>query len=296
MKEGRILKALGGFFFVHCPQEDKVYRCGIRGRLKQAGIDVISGDLVEFTLLEDGSGIVESRKQRDNYIFRPPIANVERVIITSAIKEPDLHPKLLDRLLILAENAGLDIIICINKVDISGLEEAKNILSDYERVGYKVIYTSVKEEIGINQLRDVLQDKVSFFAGPSGAGKSSLLNAIQPGLQLKMGEVSCKIKRGRHTTRHVELLALDNGGWVADTPGFSVLDITSIESNELQYLFPEMDDYLDGCKFIPCSHSHEPKCAIKEGVKGGGISESRYQNYLEFLEEIKKKEEKSWRR
>ncbi|PRX33527.1 ribosome biogenesis GTPase [Orenia metallireducens] len=296
MKEGRILKAFGGFFYVYDFESKETYECRARGRLKQEKVDIIAGDIVNFTIFEDQTGVVENRKERDNYLFRPPIANVEQVVITSAIREPDLHYKLLDRLLVLAEAEDFEIIICINKVDLSGLEVAKEVLKPYEQVKYKVIYTSVEDNLGIDELRQALKDKVSVFAGPSGVGKSSLLNVIQPGLELKMGEVSERIKRGRHTTRHVELLPLEFGGWVADTPGFSSLDVSSIASEDLQYFFPEILESLDDCKFYPCSHSHEPKCGVKDALEQGKIAEHRYENYLEFLAEIEQAEEKNWRR
>ncbi|WP_018247319.1 ribosome small subunit-dependent GTPase A [Orenia marismortui] len=296
MKEGRILKAFGGFFFVSDFDSREVYQCRIRGRLKKEKIDVIAGDIVEYTAMEGNTGVVERRLDRKNYLFRPPIANVEQAVVTCSIVQPDLHFKLLDRLLVLAETEDLEISICINKVDLLGLEKAKAVMKPYEEIGYKIVYTSVEEGIGISELKEVLKDKVSVFAGPSGVGKSSLLNAIQPGLKLKMGEVSERIKRGRHTTRHVELLSLNIGGWVADTPGFSSLDVTFVPSEELQYYFPEISGYLNDCKFSPCSHSHEPKCGVKAAVEEGYIPEHRYNNYLDFLEEIKKKEERNWRR
>ncbi len=296
MKEGRVLKAYGGYFFVRNFASQQLYQCGIRGRLKKEKIDVTAGDLVKFSILDDGSGIVEERKERVNYLFRPPIANVEQVIITSAIVQPDLHYKLLDRLLILAEEIKLEVIICINKVDLASIEDVKEMMKAYEDIGYSVIYTSVEDGLGIEQLRLELKDKVSVFAGPSGVGKSSLLNAIQPSLELKMGEVSKRIKRGRHTTRHVELLPLESGGWVADTPGFSSLDISFVAEDELHYLFPELIHYLDECKFKPCSHSHEPKCGVKDALDRGQIAKHRYEHYLEFLAEIKEKNQKSWRR
>ncbi|MCK8817813.1 ribosome small subunit-dependent GTPase A [Natroniella sulfidigena] len=289
MREGRVLKALGGYFFVHDFESKEVYRCTIRGRLKKEDCDVVTGDLVKFDLLDDGSGVVEERLERKNSLFRPVIANIDQVIITFAILEPDLDFKLLDRLLVLAEVADLEVTICINKVELASLEVAKKRLLPYQKVGYRVIYTSVKEELGLNALKEVLKDNVSVFAGPSGVGKSSLLNAIQPGLELKVGEVSQRIKRGRHTTRHVELLSLDNQGWVADTPGFSSLDLSFITTEKLQYFFPEFINYLGQCKFSPCSHSHEPQCAVKEAVAVEEIATHRYQNYLQFLEEVENK-------
>ncbi|MCK8826902.1 ribosome small subunit-dependent GTPase A [Natroniella acetigena] len=293
MREGRVLKAFGGYFFVYDFESKEVYRCKIRGKLKNEGSDVITGDLVKFDLLDDGSGVVEERLERKNSLFRPVIANIDQVIITFAIVEPDLDFKLLDRLLVLAEIADLEVTICINKVELSSLEVAREQLLPYQKIGYRVIYTSAKEGIGLDDLVEALKDNVSVFAGPSGVGKSSLLNAIQAGLELKVGEISQRIKRGKHTTRHVELLSLDTGGWVADTPGFSSLDLSFITAEGLQYFFPELIDYLSQCKFNPCSHSHEPQCAVKEAVEKEEITAERYQNYLKFLAEIENKK-KSW--
>ncbi len=293
MKKGRLLKAYGGYFFVADLSTKEVYECKIRGRLKQKNVEVVVGDLVQFNVLDDDSGIIEDKLERKNLLFRPSIANVDQVVITFSISNPKLHYKLLDRFLILAEAAGLEIIICINKVDLSNLEEVKDLMKPYEEIGYRVIYTSTEDNRGIKRLKLSLKDKISVFAGQSGVGKSSLLNAVQPDLELEMGEVSTRIGRGKHTTRYVKLLALNEGGWVADTPGFSSLDLDFITTSKLQYLFPEMREYINQCKFRGCSHSHEPKCTIKKAVEAGEIWENRYSNYLEFLKEINEK--KKWR-
>ena len=296
MKQGRVVKTYGGYFFVYDFASEEVYQCKIRGRLKQEDIEVIVGDQVEFQKLDEGEGIIEGRLERKNRLFRPLIANVDQVIVTTAIREPDLHFKLLDKLLVLAHAAELDVVLCINKVDIPGLDKTKDEVEFYEEVGYQVIYTSATEGRGISELKDALQDKISVFAGPSGAGKSSLLNAIQPNLELQTDNVSDKIKRGKHTTRYVKLLELDHGGWVADTPGFSRLDIGFIKPRSLQYFFAEFKDYLDSCKFNSCSHSHEPECKVKEAVEEGKINEQRYQSYLRLLDELKKNAKEEWRR
>ena len=296
MKQGRVVKTYGGYFFVYDFASEEVYQCKIRGRLKQEDIEVIVGDQVEFQKLDEGEGIIEGRLERKNRLFRPLIANVDQVIVTTAIREPDLHFKLLDKLLVLAHAAELDVVLCINKVDIPGLDKTKDEVEFYEEVGYQVIYTSATEGRGISELKDALQDKISVFAGPSGAGKSSLLNAIQPNLELQTDNVSDKIKRGKHTTRYVKLLELDHGGWVADTPGFSRLDIGFIKPRSLQYFFAEFKDYLDSCKFNSCSHSHEPECKVKEAVEEGKINEQRYQSYLQLLDELKKNAKEEWRR
>ncbi|MBM7555517.1 ribosome small subunit-dependent GTPase A [Halanaerobacter jeridensis] len=296
MKQGRVVRTYGGYFFVYDFETEEVYRCKIRGRLKQNDIEVIVGDKVEFQELDEGEGIIEDRLERKNRLFRPLISNVDQVVVTTAIREPDLHFKLLDKLLVLAHAADLEVVLCINKVDIPGLKVTKDEVGFYEDIGYQVIYTSATEGEGITELKDALKDKISVFAGPSGAGKSSLLNAIQPDLELQTDNVSDKIKRGKHTTRYVKLLELEHGGWVADTPGFSRLDISFIKPRNLQYFFAEFKEHLDGCKFNSCSHSHEPQCKVKTAVEDGVINEQRYQSYLQLLEELKENAKEDWRR
>ena len=296
MKEGRVVRTYGGYFFVYDFASEEVYQSKIRGRLKEKGIEVIVGDKVEFQELDDGTGMIEDRLERKNRLFRPLIANVDQVIVTAAIKEPDLHFKLLDKLLVLAQAAELDIVLCINKIDLSGLAAAKERVHFYDEIGYRVLYTSAEERRGIEDLKEALKNKISVFAGPSGAGKSSLLNAVQPNLELQTDDLSDKIKRGKHTTRYVKLLDLDHGGWVADTPGFSRLDISFIKPRNLQYFFIEFKDYLNACKFNSCTHSHEPECKVKEAVSEGEISEERYQSYLQLLEELEENDREDWRR
>ncbi|GAB6137428.1 ribosome small subunit-dependent GTPase A [Halanaerobaculum tunisiense] len=296
MQQGRVLRAQGGYFFVHHSAQDKVYQSKIRGRLQQDDIEVIAGDQVKFSILTDGTAVIEQRLARDNSLFRPPIANVDHIVVVVAVCNPKLNFKLLDKLLILAQAAKLKITICVNKVDLGDLKKAKEMMQPYQSLDYDLVYTSVAEKIGLEDLQRQLQNRVSVFAGSSGVGKSSLLNALQPGFELRTGQVSAKTKQGRHTTRRVELLPLDFGGWVADTPGFNVLDISFIGSRELQYFFPEMKEYLHQCKFSSCSHSHEPECAVKEAVADGQIAQHRYDHYLEFLATIKKEEAQDWRR
>ncbi|MFO7818707.1 MAG: ribosome small subunit-dependent GTPase A [Halanaerobacter sp.] len=296
MKEGRVVRTYGGYFFVYDFASAEVYQSKIRGRLKEKDIEVIVGDKVEFQELDDGTGMIEDRLERKNRLFRPLIANVDQVIVTVAIKEPDLHFKLLDKLLVLAQAAELDIVLCINKVDLSGLTAAKERVDFYDKIGYRVIYTSAEEKKGLEDLKEALKNKISVFAGPSGAGKSSLLNALQPNLELQTDDLSDKIKRGKHTTRYVKLLELDHGGWVADTPGFSRLDITFIKPRNLQHFFIEFRDYLNDCKFNSCTHSHEPECRVKEAVATGEINEERYQSYLKLLEELEENATEDWRK
>jgi len=297
MKTGRLLTAYGGYFFVYDRETNQKYRAKIRGKLKEEDVEVIPGDRVRFAVLEDGSGVIEERLERKNALFRPKIANVEQIIIIFAVQEPSLHFKLLDRLLVLGEVARLDseinLVLCLNKIDLTGYDQAQRLLAPYEKIGYQVLYTSAREKRGLDRLTNQLQDQVSVFAGPSGVGKSSLLNSIQPGLELKTGSISQQANQGRHTTRRVELLSLETGGWVADTPGFSSLDLSFIVPRELQYFFPELKRYIGQCKFSPCFHDHEPECAVKAAVQRGKVVSHRYEHYLEFLQEIKQLREET---
>ena len=207
-------------------------------------------------------------------------------MITFALKNPDPDFLLLDRMLLMARQKDLPAVIFFNKADLAGEETVSDIVNIYEKAGYPVIPCSVKTGLGLDRVRFILKDKISVFTGPSGAGKSSILNAIQQGLSLKTGEVSQKIGRGRHTTRHVELLELDFGGLVADTPGFSVLEMPPVPREELDSFFPEMEEYAFQCRFSSCLHDREPDCAVKEAVKQGLIDPGRHQRYLIFLKEV----------
>ena len=285
MRKAKVLKAYGGYFFVYDFETKEVYQCKARGRLKKEETEIIVGDKVKFEILQETEGIIEDRIKRKNKLFRPPIANIDQILIVFAIQSPKIDFKLLDRMLVLAEHLDLLPTICINKIDLIDSEQ-KSMLKPYHKAGYNLVYTSAKKGQGVDDLKDTFADKVSVLAGPSGVGKSSLLNALVPDLELETGGLSKKIDRGRHTTKRVELLSIGQG-WVADTPGFSSLKLKAITENELQFLFPEMNQYLNQCKFSPCSHSHEPSCAVKEAKNKGLISKTRYQNYLEFLAEIK---------
>ncbi len=286
METGRVIKSYNSFFYVDAGSE--LLACRIRGRLKRdrRGIgSVCPGDIVEYSKLPDGSGVVERPLKRRNLLRRPAVANVDQVVLTFAAAQPDLHPLLLNRFLVLAEWSGIpSIIICINKMDLTG---EKEFLSDYEKL-YPVIRVSAKENYGIEELRQCLPGKVTVFAGPSGVGKSSLMNAIDSRLMLATGDVSEKILRGRHTTRVAELLPYE-GGFIADTPGFSAMELSSIESGELAGCFPEFHPYLGKCRFTPCTHSHEPDCAVKQATESGEIFSERYDAYISVLGEISQK-------
>ena len=215
------------------------------------------------------------------------VANVDQVILTFAAVNPDINTALVDRFLILAELSGLEIVICINKVDLADTNQLQALAGLYQRIGYPVLLLSAKQNTGLEPLKQRLFGRISVFAGPSGAGKSTILNALEPGLALTTGEVSAKIGRGKHTTRFAELLPLSGGGFVVDTPGFSFTEFTDVAAPELMHCFPEFAKFAGNCKFTTCLHHKEPQCAVKQAVQEGQIAPKRYDSYLEVLTEIR---------
>lgn len=285
MKRGIIIKGIGGFYYVK--NENNIYECKARGRFRNKKITPLVGDYVKFSidpLTEKGS--IEEILDRKVELIRPPVANVDQAIIVIAAKNPQPNLQLLDKLLLLGELSELKLNICINKIDLDNEGLLENILDIYKKTNYNIIPTSTKKGKGIEEIKKILEDKITVFAGASGVGKSSILNSIQSGLELNTGEISKKIKRGKHTTRHSELLELELGGWVVDTPGFTSLNISFVDIEILDRLFPEFIDHITQCKFSNCIHIDEPQCGIKSAVKERYISESRYNNYIYFAKEI----------
>lgn len=291
MLSGIVIKSYSGFHYVRVG--DRIWECSLRGRFRLTKQSILAGDRVQIKVLDEqkGKGVVDEIFPRQTQMDRPPVANVDQVVLVAAIKDPDLSRELLDRMLILSEALRLTTVICFNKADLASEEEIQKLIGIYSP-NYRVLVTSAVTCNGVEELREVLKDRVSVFAGPSGAGKSSLLNDVQPGLHLKTGEVSAKIGRGRHTTRHVELLDLDFGGMVADSPGFSTLYLPEIKKEELAGLYPEFRKYEGECKFNGCLHYAEPNCAVKMAVAAGKIYPCRYEHYLHFLHEVAAKEKK----
>lgn len=288
MLDGRILKGIGGFYYIDT--NNAIYECKARGIFRKDKVTPLVGDKVKISIIdeENKKGVIEEIEERQTELGRPPIANINKALIVFAIKNPDPHLSLLDRFIILAQKSGLEIVIVITKIDLDNdnkLEELKDI---YKHAGYKIIPVSIKKNINMDEIIKELKDNTIVFAGPSGVGKSSLLNSIDSNLKLETGEVSDKIKRGKHTTRHSELLKLEFGGMVADTPGFSSLTLEDIEEYELKEYFVEFEEYEDYCKFGGnCLHENEPKCKVKEAVKNGKISNVRHESYLQLLNEIR---------
>lgn len=286
MIEGIITKGIGGFYYIDTNQG--VYECRARGIFRKEKITPLVGDNVKINIIDEQNkkGVLEEIDDRDTELVRPPIANVNKAIIVFAIKNPNPNLSLLDRFIVLAERESLDIVIVLTKADLATDEELNKLKSIYETSGYKVIPVSNEAKINIDKVKEELKGNIVVFAGPSGVGKSTLLNNIDSKFQLQTGEVSDKIKRGKHTTRHAELLKLECGGMVADTPGFSSLTLDDIEEDELKEYFIEFDEFSDGCKFGGrCMHENEPICGVKEGVNENKIAKERYESYLQLLKE-----------
>lgn len=289
MPEGKIIKALSGFYYVM--SEDKVTQCRGRGIFRKNKINPLVGDHVSFQSENDLEGYILEVFTRKNELVRPPIANVDQAILVFSAVEPDFSTALLDRFLVLIESKDIEPLICVTKMDLVKDEERGTIeeyVDKYRSFGYEVIVTSSKTEEGLSLLKPHLADKISVFAGQSGVGKSSLLNAIRPELELKTDDISSHLGRGKHTTRHVELIGVENG-LVADTPGFSSLEFNEMELEELPVCFPEMAEIADNCKFRGCFHMNEPKCAVKKAVEEGEIPKFRYEHYEQFYNEIKER-------
>lgn len=280
-RTGRILRSLSGFYDVQTPQG--LVTCRGRGHLRKGQDVPLTGDMVEITM--DGKkGMVEKILPRKNRFIRPAVANVDALVVFAANVNPVTEPFLIDRVAAIAGDQEVEVFICINKCD---LDPATDLVRIYLNAGFCVIRASAETGEGVEQLRQVLQGKLTAFTGNTGVGKSSMLNALCPELALQTGEVSEKLGRGRHTTRHVELYRLDDTTFVADTPGFSSFDTDQMDvllKENLQYAFPDFGKYLGDCQFHDCSHRAEPGCAVRSAVDAGGIEQTRYESYLRLYE------------
>lgn len=291
MVEGVIVKGIAGFYYVE-DNDGNVFECKARGKFKKDKLSPIVGDKVYIELLDDMHGVINEIKPRKNQLIRPSVANIDQAILVFAIKKPDLNYVLLDKLLIFIEHHGIDALICINKSDLDEENEIDKIKHIYNGIGYDVIKTNGKTGEGIEALKEKTKDKISVFAGPSGVGKSTIFNRIQSKVVMETGDISKKIERGKHTTRHAELIEIDKGSFIVDTPGFSSLDLNFIEVQELQYSFREFTDYIGECKYSSCLHWKENGCKVKQMVDKGRITQERYNTYIAILQELQENRRK----
>lgn len=282
MIEGIIVKALSGFYYVAA--DGKLIDCKARGRFRLDGSSPLVGDRVRCSLDSNGKGRVDEVQKRKNWFIRPAVANIDTLVFVAANTNPVTDPFLVDRFSVIAAEAGCELVVCINKTDIDPGDE---LFAIFSKAGFPVVRTSAETGEGMEELRSLLTGKVSAFSGNSGVGKSSILNRLLPGANIKTAEVSEKLGRGKHTTRHVELYGLDRDTYIADTPGFASLDVTMtnvILKEQLQFDFPDFAPYLGKCRFHDCAHLKEPDCAVREAVADGIIAESRYRSYARLYE------------
>lgn len=288
--QGKIVKGIAGFYYVNCGSEGKnrIFECKAKGGFRRDRVKPLVGDNVriQITSEEKGLGNIREILPRQNRLVRPEVANIDQAFIIFAMAEPQPNLNLLDRFLVMMEMQGVETIICFNKLDIVSKEEEKRLVSTYEKCVNKVLSVSSKKNVGMEEIRRLLTGKTSVLAGPSGVGKSSILNQIYPEAQSKTGAVSEKIGRGKHTTRHSELFCVGEETYLFDTPGFSSLRVPEIEKEELKNYFTEFVPYEGGCRFMGCTHTHEPDCKVKEALAEGLISPVRYENYVQMYEEL----------
>lgn len=285
--QGKIMKGIAGFYYVHV-EGYGVYECKAKGIFRKEGVKPLVGDNVELDVLDEAEKLGNIRQilPRKSELLRPAVANVDQALVLFAIVKPNPNFNLLDRFLIHMERQQLPTVICFNKEDIASDQEKEALRRSYETCGYQVLFISVLENRGVEQVKTILEGKTTTLAGPSGVGKSSLINRLAPHISMETGEISEKIARGRHTTRHSEIIPLGRETYIMDTPGFTSLAIPDITKEELGGYYPEFREYEPFCKFRGCAHLSEPSCGVKEAVEAGKISQVRYENYKILYREL----------
>ena len=286
--QGKIIKGIAGFYYVHVVHSG-IYECKAKGIFRNKKIKPLVGDNVEIDIIDEEKriGNIVEIAERTNELIRPAVANIDQSLVVFAVMRPDPNINLLDRFLVMMERQDVPVIICFNKVDLIPEEEMIELRDTYVNAGYHVIFTSTLNGNGVEDVKRILIGKTTAFAGPSGVGKSSMLNAIIPDANSETGGISEKIGRGKNTTRHTEIFNLEDETYIMDTPGFTSLYTNDFEKEELKWYFPEFREYEGKCRFNGCIHENEPDCAVKDALEEGKISESRYKNYLQMLDEIK---------
>ena len=288
--QGKIIKGIAGFYYIYA-EDGNIYECKAKGIFRKDNFKPLVGDNVEITVLneEEKEGSVTSILPRRNSLIRPAVANVYQAFLIFAMENPKPNFLLLDRFLIMMKQQEIPAVICFNKKDVGEKEEMEKLYEIYTGCGYRVVLSSTYEGEGMDEIHEILKGKTTVVAGPSGVGKSSITNCMQGEVQMETGEISKKLKRGKHTTRHSQVIPVEKNTFLVDTPGFSSLYLTDMKEEELRDYFPEFVMYEPQCRFQGCMHIHEPGCAVKKALSEGKISQQRYDNYLALYEELKEK-------
>lgn len=288
--QGKIIKGIAGFYYVHVPGQG-IYECKAKGIFRKDHKKPLVGDDVEIQILDEQTKVanIEIILPRKNALIRPAVANIDQAMVIFSITKPDPSFNLLDRFLITMKQQDVPCAICFNKEDIATVYKKEELIQAYGSCGSRLFFTSAKEKRGINEIKQYLRGKTTTVAGPSGVGKSSIVNCLQIGIYMETGDISNKIDRGKHTTRHSQLIAIEKDTYIMDTPGFSSLTMNEIEKEKLCQYYPEFLQYEVNCKFQGCAHIHEPVCGVKEALKEGKISQKRYENYCVLFEELSDK-------
>ncbi|MCI8483026.1 MAG: ribosome small subunit-dependent GTPase A [Lachnospiraceae bacterium] len=286
--QGKIVKGIAGFYYVHV-EKTGVFECKAKGIFRKEKIKPLVGDNVEIDIInmEEKTGNIKKIYDRKNALVRPAVANVDQALVIFAADKPKPNFNLLDRFLIMMEQQEIDTVICFNKQDLVEPEELERLKNIYQSCGYQILFVSAKRQEGIEEIGGILEEKTTTVAGPSGAGKSSIINLLQTEAEMETGTISEKIERGRHTTRHSQLIRVKEQTYIVDTPGFSSMYLTDLEAQDLKLYFREFYEYQSKCRFQGCSHIHEPDCSVKQALEEGRISPVRYENYIALYEELR---------
>ncbi|WMC92220.1 ribosome small subunit-dependent GTPase A [Kineothrix sp. MB12-C1] len=291
--KGKIIKGIAGFYYIYAGEAEnthgRIYECKAKGIFRKDNIKPLVGDDVMMEVLDEEKllGNITAILPRENELIRPAVANIDQALVIFAIVKPEPNFNLLDRFLIMMERQGLSSIICFNKQDIATREEKEELKQAYESCGYRVLFVSAKENEGMEELHRLLLGKTTAVAGPSGVGKSSIINRLNPEANMEIGDISRKIERGKHTTRHSEIIALSGNTYIMDTPGFTSLRLFDMEKEELREYYPEFAAYEKYCRFAGCAHMSEPGCGVKEALADGKVSSVRYRNYILLYGELR---------